>query len=61
MSVIINNVSTHDDLEGVNDYELRINRKLIATFSHVRKNGLAACLRRAAEAAEAAERRERSE
>lgn len=54
MSVIITNVSEHDDLEGENDYVLRINHRDIARFKHVRSDGLAACLRRAAEAAEAA-------
>lgn len=56
MSVIITNVSEHDDLEGENDYVLRINNREIARFKHVRKEGLAECLRRAADAAGRAER-----
>jgi hypothetical protein len=56
MSVVITNVSTHDDLTGPNDYIVRINSQpVIARFTHVRSEGLAACLRRAAEAVEAAE------
>lgn len=55
MSVIITNVSTHDDHEGENDYVLRINSRQIARFKHIRRDGLAACLRRAAEAAEEAQ------
>ena len=56
MSIIITNVSEHDDLEGENDYVLRINSREIARFKHIRKDGLAECLRRAADAAEASER-----
>ena len=56
MSVIITNVSKHDDVAGPNDYVLRINYREIARFSHIRNQGLAECLRRAAEAAELAER-----
>lgn len=55
MSVIITNVSTHNDLEGENDYVVRINNQPIITrFKHVRKDGLAECLRRAAEAVDRA-------
>jgi len=52
VSVIITNVSENDDLEGENDYILRINDRVIASFKHIRSEGLAACLRRAADAAE---------
>jgi len=52
MSVVISNTSTHDDLEGENFYEVRIAGRLIATFTHVRRDGMAECLRRAAEAVE---------
>ena len=55
MSVVISNTSTHDDLEGENSYEVRIGGRLIAGFSHVRRDGLADCLRRAAEAVDLAE------
>lgn len=57
MAVIIQNVSRHDDLTGVNAYVLKINDRPITAFSHVRSEGLAQCLRRAAEAADKAERR----
>jgi hypothetical protein len=59
MSVIITNVSTHDDEEGVNQYVVRINQNpIIARFDHVRSEGLAECLRRAADAVDAATRKE---
>lgn len=52
MSVIITNVSEHDDVFGRNDYVVSINRKPVATFKHERRNGLAECLRAAADAVE---------
>lgn len=55
MSVIITNVSTHDDEQGTNQYVVRINHNpIIARFDHVRSEGLAMCLRRAADAVDAA-------
>lgn len=47
--ITIQNVSKefHD---GVQDYELKINRKLICTFQHKRSDGLVKCLKRAAKA-----------
>jgi len=55
MSVIISNVSEHDDLDGVNTYIIHLSDKpVIATFDHVRSEGLAECLRKAADAVEAA-------
>ncbi|TCR07297.1 hypothetical protein [Neorhizobium sp. JUb45] len=57
MSVVINNISRHGDLRGLNQYEVRINNDLvIARFSHVRSEGLAACLRKAADAVAAVEK-----
>lgn len=57
MSVIISNISRHNDTRGLNQYEVRINRDpVIANFEHVRSEGLAACLRRAADAVDAAEK-----
>lgn len=53
MSIIIQNVST-GALCGLQDYELRINQCVIVRFSHVREDGLATCLRKAAEAVETA-------
>lgn len=56
MSVVISNVSEHDDLEGVNTYIVHLSGKpVIARFEHVRSEGLAVCLRKAADAVEAAE------
>lgn len=51
MSVVISNVSDHDDMEGLNTYIVHFSGKpVIARFDHIRSEGLAACLRRAAEA-----------
>lgn len=57
MSIIITNISTHDDLTGLNQYRVSINRDEIARFDHVRSEGLAVCLRMAADAVDLAERR----
>lgn len=55
MSVVITNISRHGDMQGLNQYVVRINNDpVIARFYHVRSEGLAACLRRAADAVEAA-------
>jgi hypothetical protein len=54
MSIIITNVSKHDDLVGMNDYVVSINQREVGRFQHIRKEGLAACLRRAAHAVEEA-------
>ena len=48
--VAIVNVSNGPDLTGVQEYEVRINSKVICKFTHVRENGLAECLRKAADA-----------
>lgn len=51
MSIVISNVSTHDDLAGLNTYIVHLAGKpVIARFDHVRSEGLATCLRRAADA-----------
>lgn len=39
---------------GVCRYDLMINNKLVATFEHLREEGLAVCLKKASEAAEKA-------
>ena len=48
--VSIINIGFHDRRrpQGMCTYELRINAKLISSFSHRRSDGLATCLRRAA-------------
>ncbi len=38
------------DPGGLRNYEVRINRELICTFNHYRRDGLAECLRLASEA-----------
>ena len=48
--VAIVNVSDGPDLTGVQEYEVRINSKVICKFTHIRENGLAECLRKAADA-----------
>ena len=45
--IAIVNVSTGPAI-GKQDYELYINHELITTFTHVREEGLAQCLRQAA-------------
>ena len=48
--IAIINVSTHQELTGYHDYEVRINRKVITTFEHKKESGMAECLRTAAAA-----------
>ena len=40
--------NTGGDLEGICRYEVLVNRDLICSFEHDRKDGLAVCLLRAA-------------
>lgn len=51
MSVIIHNLGPlpGEDINGVYKYELLINVSQIAIFEHRRSDGLAACLRKAAD------------
>lgn len=59
MSVTITNVGPYDgDPGGERNYEVRISGKLLAEFKHRRDDGLATCLRKAADAVE--ENRNRS-
>ena len=48
--IAIVNVGRKDGEEKT-QYELRINREVIATFEHLRADGLAVCLEEAAKAA----------
>lgn len=49
--IAIVNVGPHTNAPGgERNYEVRINRDVIATFKHRRADGLATCLRRAAKA-----------
>jgi len=52
MIAIINKGPHTNDLGGERNYEVRINDAVICTFKHRRADGLAACLRSAAEAVE---------
>ena len=52
MSIIIQNMGGSP--LGVCKYQLRINEKIIAEFEHSRPDGLATCLKKAADAAEKA-------
>jgi hypothetical protein len=52
MSVIIHNMGSLDGTQdGNHQYSLKVNNELICTFEHRRSEGLAKCLKRAAEAA----------
>lgn len=46
--IAIVNVSKEFSEDGEQDYELRINRKVISKFKHARKDGLVECLKKAA-------------
>lgn len=53
MAIIIQNISGDNfDYTGINHYQIRINQKVIAEFDHTRSEGLAKCLRLAADAVE---------
>lgn len=53
MAIIIQNISGDNfDYTGINQYQVRINNKVIAEFQHTRSEGLAKCLRLAADAVE---------
>lgn len=56
MSIIIQNITERDTHSkygrGLQHYELRINQKVIAYFTHIFEEGLGACLRAAAYAAD---------
>ena len=51
MIAIVNVSPPNAPVLGPNEYEVRINRQVITTFTHERKiNGIAQCLRDAADA-----------
>lgn len=57
MLAIVNVSTDADPLTGPNKYEVRVNKRVIATFMHNRQYGNAAqCLRDAAKAVERQER-----
>lgn len=56
MSIIITNVSGHDGGKEISRYVVRINNgPVIAQFEHWRPDGLATCLRLAADAVDRAD------
>ena len=50
MIAIVNKGPHTDDKGGERNYTVQINNKVITTFKHKRKDGLAVCLEKAAEA-----------
>lgn len=54
--IAIVNVSKNPEPTGEHDYEVRINREVITTFTHMREENLSVCLRKAAEAVEGIEK-----
>ncbi|TVQ95493.1 MAG: hypothetical protein EA399_17710 [Desulfovibrionales bacterium] len=64
MPIIISNMGSPNRIEGedpggLRRYEVKINTELIATFDHCRRDGLAVCLRLAAEAVDAANKQQK--
>lgn len=59
--IAIINIDPDPRPTGPHRYELRINAEVIATFKHNREHGLAACLRKAADAAELAQCKQAAE
>ena len=52
MAIVIQNVGNNPSPFGEHEYVVRINNDEICRFTHVREQGLATCLMRAAEAVE---------
>jgi hypothetical protein len=48
--IIIHNISKEYSTTGWQNYEVKVNDKLICTFDHKASNGLAKCLEEAGEA-----------
>lgn len=59
--ISITNISKDPNPTGLCGYEIRINRDLIAKFKHNRPDGLAQCLREAADAVDQQKRLETME
>ena len=56
MSVVITNVSDHDGSDRLSEYVVRINNgPVLGRFEHWQANGLAECLRLAADAVDEAQ------
>ena len=60
MIAIINN-GVNPEPTGVHTYTVQINHKVITTFNHLREEGLARCLERAAEAVKLYDKHDRQE
>lgn len=58
MSVIITNIDKHPRETGPHEYVVKINSATVACFTHNREDGLATCLRRAANAVQRVQRYE---
>jgi hypothetical protein len=56
--IAIVNVTERPAETGPHDYEVRINRQVITRFQHRREDGLAKCLRLAADAVDEAREKE---
>ena len=50
MSIIISNISDTYSREGVQKYEVKLNRILLCEFEHLSEDGMAVCLQKASEA-----------
>ncbi len=50
--IIVHNISKEYSSTGWQQYEVKVNDKLICTFDHKASNGLAECLRAAGDAVE---------
>lgn len=48
--IAILNTQENKNPDGLHHYRLKINHKFVLDFTHTRENGLAECLRRAADA-----------
>ena len=58
MIAIINRGPFTEDLGGERNYEIKINNDTICFFKHYRRDGLAECLRKAADAVAIKDREE---
>lgn len=50
MSIIISNISDTYSREGIQKYQVKLNRILLCEFEHLSEDGMAVCLQKAAEA-----------
>lgn len=50
MSIIISNISDTYSREGIQKYQVKLNRILLCEFEHLSEDGMAVCLQKASEA-----------